>query len=320
MTSDTSAIPGSKSQQLWQIRQEAVPRGVSNGTPIVADRAQGSEVWDIDGNRLIDFAGGIAVHNTGHLDPSVVRAAREQLEKLTHSCFQVLMYEPYLQVCARLNRLVPIEGPVKTMLVTTGAEAVENAVKIARAATGRRAIVAFDGAFHGRTLLGMSLTGKTSYRQGFGPLATDVYHLPYPAQEGTQGTTTQEVLDAFQELFLYGVQANDIAAVIVEPVQGEGGFQCPTPDFFPALRELTQKHGILLIADEIQSGMGRTGHLYALEHWGVKADLVLSAKSLAAGFPLSAVSGRAEVMDAPPPGTLGGTYAGNPVSCAAALA
>lgn len=319
---DQPVIPGPKSQELWRTREDAIPRGISNGTPIVADRARGAEVWDIDGNRLIDFTGGIGVHNSGHLEPSVLRAARTQLEKLTHTSFQVLMYESYIQLAVRLGRLVPVDGPVKTMLVSTGAEAVENAIKIARHATGRRGIVAFEGGFHGRTLLSMSLTGKTSYRSGFGPLATDIYHLPYPSQAGSlrPGVRTQDVLDAFQELFLYTVPANEVAAVIVEPVQGEGGFQCPDADFFPALRELTQKHGILLIDDEIQAGMGRTGTLYALEHWDVKADMVLSAKSLAAGFPLAAVSGRAEIMDAPPPGTLGGTYAGNPVACAAALA
>ena len=300
-------------------RLQHVARGVVTTHPVVITRAERSRVWDLDGREYLDFAGGIGAMNVGHSHPHVIAAATAQLQRLTHAAFQVAEYEPYLQVCARLNTLVPCPRPTKSILLTTGVEAVENAIKMARAYTGRAAIVAFQGAFHGRTLLGLSLTASNSgYRQNFGPFASEVYHSPYPYEY--RGWTTERALDALDELFATRVAADRVAAVLIEPQLGEGGF-VPAPfDFMRELRRRTEKFGIVLIVDEIQCGFGRTGRMFAFEYSGVEPDLVVLAKSLAGGLPLSAVVGRAEVVDAPAPGALGGTYGGNPVACAAALA
>ena len=311
--------PVSRTSALLQERERHVPRGLSTAHPIVVARAQGAEIWDVDGNLFIDFVGGIGVMNVGHAHPRVVRAIQAQLERLTHTSIQVASYEPYVRLAERLNAIAPVPGPAKTLLLSTGAEAVENAVKIARAATGRPAIVAFGLGFHGRTLLGMSLTGKVHpYRDGFGPFAPDVYHTRFPY--AYRGVDTRAALDSLEHLFLTEAEPERVAAVIIEPVLGEGGFVPAPLDFLRSLRELTSSHGILLIADEIQSGFGRTGRMFAVEHAGIEPDMITSAKSLAGGMPLSAVTGRADVMDGPTPGGLGGTYAGNPLACAAALA
>ena len=305
--------------ELKALREKYVPRGVTTAHPVVAERAQGAEVWDTEGRRYIDFVGGIGVMNVGHNHPRVMAAVREQLERVTHTAFQVVIYESYLRLAERLCEVAPGDGPKKAIFFSTGAEAVENAVKIARAATGRQAVVSFTGAFHGRTLLALSLTGTVNpYKQDFGPYAAEVYQTPYPYEY--RGWTTEAALAQLDELFASVVAANRVAAIIIEPVLGEGGF-IPAPlGFMKALREVTTRHGIMLIADEIQTGFGRTGKFFAIEHSGVTPDLMTVAKSIAAGFPLSAVVGRAEVMDAPAPGGLGGTYAGNPVACAAGVA
>ncbi|HEX7263985.1 MAG TPA: 4-aminobutyrate--2-oxoglutarate transaminase [Candidatus Dormibacteraeota bacterium] len=306
-------------EELKALRERYIPRGVTTAHPLVADHAQGSELWDASGHRYIDFVGGIGVMNVGHNHPRVMAAVREQLDRFTHTAFQVVMYESYLRLAERLCEVAPGSGAKKAIFFSTGAEAVENAVKIARAATGRSAIVSFTGGFHGRTLLALSLTGTVNpYKQNFGPYAAEVYQTPFPY--AYRGWTTEAALAQLGELFASVVAPDRVAAIIIEPVLGEGGF-IPAPlDFLRQLRELTARHGILLIADEIQTGFGRTGKFFAIEHAGVEPDLVTVAKSLAAGFPLSAVVGRAEVMDAPAPGGLGGTYAGNPIACAAGLA
>lgn len=322
---DEPAPPGGpRGQALLERRRQAVPRGVWNSTPLFADRASGAVIWDIDGSQYIDFAGGIGVLNVGHSRPEIVEAVRAQAERLTHACFHVTMYEGYVAAAEWLNRRTPGKHAKKTLLVSTGAEAVDNAVKIARAYTGRPAIIAFDNAFHGRTLMALSLTGKINpYKAGFGPFPGEVYRVPYPDPyrnpfgEGTD--PVDGVLAALDRLLLSQVPPDRIAAVIVEPVQGEGGFVVPPRGFLTRLSEFCRQHGILLIADEIQTGFGRTGRLWACEHEDVVPDLLLSAKSLAAGLPLAAVTGRAEIMDAPGEGGLGGTYGGNPVACAAAL-
>jgi 4-aminobutyrate aminotransferase/(S)-3-amino-2-methylpropionate transaminase len=273
----------------------------------------------VDGREYLDFAGGIGVLNVGHLHPRVVAAVRDQLERFSHTCFQVAMYEPYVRLAERLNALAPGAWAKKTILLTTGVEAIENAVKIARAFTGRPAIVAFTHGFHGRTLMGMSLTGKAGvYKQAFGPFAPEVYHAPYPY--AYRGWTSERALEALAELFRTVVPAQRVAAVLIEPVLGEGGFVPAPPDFLRALRRIADERGMLLVVDEIQSGFGRTGRMFAVEHAGVVPDLIAMAKSLAGGFPLSAVVGRADAMDAPAPGGLGGTYAGHPLACAAAHA
>src|SRR6266699_3545055 len=305
--------------ELKALREKYVPRGVTTAHPVVAERAQGAEVWDTEGRRYIDFVGGIGVMNVGHNHPRVMAAVREQLERVTHTAFQVVIYESYLRLAERLCEVAPGDGPKKAIFFSTGAEAVENAVKIARAATGRQAVVSFTGAFHGRTLLALSLTGTVNpYKQDFGPYAAEVYQTPYPYEY--RGWTTEAALAQLDELFASVVAPNRVAAIIIEPILGEGGFVPAPPAFLQALREITSRHGILLIADEIQTGFGRTGRFFAIEHSGVTPDLMTVAKSIAAGFPLSAVVGRAEVMDAPAPGGLGGTYAGNPVACAAGVA
>lgn len=300
-------------------RAKATPRGVASATSVYASRAENTELWDEDGRRYVDFAGGIGVLNVGHRHPRVVAAVRDQLDRYTHTAFQVAAYEPYVRLAERLNALAPIDGDAKTILFTSGAEATENAVKIARAATGRAGVIAFAGGFHGRTLLSSAMTGKVSpYKKGLGPFPAEIYHLPFPSE--TTGVTVAETLKAMALLFAADIEPERIAAIIIEPVQGEGGFHVAPPELFAALAELRDRHGVLLIADEVQSGFARTGRMFAIEHSGVKPDLITVAKSLAGGFPLSGVIGRAALMDAIEPGGLGGTYGGSPISCAAAHA
>jgi 4-aminobutyrate aminotransferase len=302
-----------------QRRRAATSLGVGVATDIYPVRARNAEVWDGEGRRYIDFAAGIAVLNTGHLHPRVQAAAHAQLDRFSHTCYQVLPYAGYVELAERLNALAPIAGPAKSLFVTTGAEAVENAVKIARAATGRPGIISFNGGFHGRTNLAMALTGKVApYKIGFGPYAGGVYHASYP--NALHGVSSADALASVEALFKYDVAASEVAAILIEPVQGEGGFVPAPADFMRALRALCDTHGILLIADEIQTGFARTGTLFAMQGYDVKPDLMCIAKSLAGGFPLSGVVGRAELMDAPVVGGLGGTYGGNPVAIAAALA
>ena len=309
----------SSNSALLERRKNAVPRGVAHATPLFASRAENAEIWDADGTRYVDFAGGIAVLNTGHRHPKVLAAVREQLGLYTHTAFQVMPYEPYIEVCERLNARSPIGGANKTILFTTGAEATENAVKIARAATGRSGVIAFSGAFHGRTMLAMAMTGKVvPYKNRFGPLPSEIYHVPFPVEH--QGITVERALEAIQFLFKADIEPQRVAAIIIEPVQGEGGFNIAPPELMRALRALCDQHGILLIADEVQTGFGRTGKLFGMEHYDVEADIITTAKSLGGGFPISAITGRAAIMDAVDPGGLGGTYAGSPVACAAALA
>lgn len=308
-----------KNSDLVQRRAAAIPRGISTALGVFADRAENAEIWDVEGNRYIDFASGIAVLNVGHRHPRVLDAARAQLDRYTHTAFQVAAYEPYLELAERLNRIAPIEGPAKSILFSTGAEAVENAIKIARAATRRHAVIAFSGGFHGRSFMAMALTGKTvPYKRGFGPLPGGVYHLPFPAAH--KGVSVSDTLEALDALFKSDVPPEDVAALIIEPVQGEGGFLPAPPELLTALRDIADRNGILLVADEVQTGFARTGRMFGIEHHAVKPDLLTVAKSLGGGFPLSGVIGRATVMDAAEPGGLGGTYAGSPVACAAALA
>ncbi|MBP6112543.1 MAG: 4-aminobutyrate--2-oxoglutarate transaminase [Sphingobium sp.] len=305
--------------ELRDIRAQAVPRGVASATGIFAMRAENSEIWDQDGRRFIDFAGGIAVLNVGHRHPKVMLAVSEQLNRYTHTAFQVVPYEPYVRLAARLNALAPIDGPAKTIFFTTGAEATENAVKIARAATGRSAIIAFGGGFHGRTLLASALTGKVNpYKRGLGPFPSEIYHVPFPADNS--GVTVEDSLRAIENIFSYDIEPERVAAFIIEPVQGEGGFNPAPPALLEGLAKLRERYGILLIADEVQTGFARTGRMFGIEHSGVMPDLIAVAKSLGGGFPLSGVIGRAEIMDVIEPGGLGGTYAGSPVALAAASA
>ena len=305
--------------ELAELRSTYVPRGITSAHPVTVDRAKGSELWDVSGKRYIDFAGGIGVMNVGHSHPRVMKAVQEQLERATHTSFQVVHYESYLRLAQRICEVAPIDGPKKAIFFSTGAEAVENAVKIARAATGRPAVVSFQGAFHGRTLLALSLTGSVQpYKQDFGPYAAEIYQSPFPYEY--RGWSSDQALAALDNLFESEVAPKRVAAIVIEPVLGEGGFVPAPLEFLRKLRKVTEQHGILLIADEIQTGFGRTGKFFAIEHSGVQPDLITVAKSLAAGFPLSDVIGRAQVMDAPDPGGLGGTYAGNPVACTAGLA
>ena len=305
--------------ELQALRESAVPRGVANMFPIFSQRALKDEIWDVEGKRYIDFATGIAVVNTGHNHPRVIAAVQAQLENFSHTCFQVTPYETYVRLADRLNKLAPGNTPKKTIFLTTGAEAVENAVKIARAHTGRAGVIAFSGAFHGRTMMGMALTGKVvPYKTGFGPMPADVFHLPFPVPY--HGVTAEQSLEALATLFRADVDPSRIAAMIIEPVQGEGGFYIAPPHFLKQLREICDEHGIVLIVDEIQSGFARTGKMFGVEHSEIEPDLITMAKSLAGGFPLSAVTGKAEIMDAPVPGGLGGTYGGSPVACAASHA
>ena len=300
-------------------RNAAVPRALSHATAVYAHRALNAEVWDVEGRRYVDFAGGIAVLNTGHCHPRVIAAATEQMSRFTHTCVQVLAYEPYVALAERLNALAPFAGPARTIFFTTGAEAVENSIKIARAATGRSGVIAFAGSFHGRTIMTSALTGKTlPYKRGFGPFPAEIYHLPFPIEH--HNVTVAESLKALEFLFRADIEPTRVAAIIVEPVQGEGGFYEAPQELLVALRRVCDQHGILLIADEVQSGFARTGRMFGIEHSGVAPDLVTVAKSLAGGFPLSGVIGREAIMQAAEPGGLGGTYAGNPIACAAALA
>lgn len=300
-------------------RARNVPRGVLTAHPLVIDRAAGAHVWDIEGRRYLDFVCGIGVLNVGHNHPRVVAAVEKQLARVTHTAFQVAAYDPYIDLAKRLNALIGKGEPYKSIFLTTGAEAVENAVKIARSHTGRSGIVAFRGGFHGRTLLGTTLTGFAQpYRQNFGPFAGEIFHTAYP--DAYRGMTTEKSLAALQEVFDTEIAPDRVAAIIIEAVQGDGGFLPAPPTFLKALREITERHGIVLIADEIQTGFGRTGKMFGFEHADIQPDLVTVAKSLAGGLPLSGVTGRAEIMDAPAPGGLGGTYGGNALACAAALA
>ncbi|MBM4238391.1 MAG: 4-aminobutyrate--2-oxoglutarate transaminase [Gammaproteobacteria bacterium] len=304
---------------LARRRTAAIPRGVGNLLQVYAEHASNAELWDVEGRRYIDFASGIAVLNTGHLHPRVQAAVAAQLAKLSHTCFQVTPYENYVALAERLNEIVPGVGPKKTIFLTTGAEAIENAVKIARHHTKRSAVIAFGGAFHGRTLACMSLTGKVQpYKAGFGSMLPDVFHAPFPIEY--HGISVAQSLAALEQLFKADVDPQRVAAILVEPVQGEGGFYVAPPEFLQALRALCDWHGIVFIIDEVQTGFARTGRMFAIEHAGVEPDLVTLAKSLAGGLPLSAVVGKAEIMDSPAPGGLGGTYAGSPLGCAAGLA
>jgi 4-aminobutyrate aminotransferase/(S)-3-amino-2-methylpropionate transaminase len=300
-------------------REAAVARGVASAAQVFADYAENAELWDVEGRRYIDFAGGIAVLNTGHRHPEVVAAAKAQEDRFTHTSFQVVPYESYVALAEKLNALAPGSHAKKSLLVTTGAEAVENAVKIARAATGRPGVIAFTGGYHGRTLLTLGMTGKISpYKKDVGPFPSDIFRAPFPSLR--DGITVEDALTGLKNLFLTDAQPERIAAIIIEPVLGEGGYT-PVPfDMMRALREICDQHGILLIADEIQAGFGRTGTWFAIEHSGVVPDLITVAKSMAGGYPIAGVIGRADIMDAMAPGGLGGTYGGNPVACAAALA
>ncbi len=307
-----------KNKELLTRRNTAVPRGVATATSIFAARAENSEVWDVEGRRYLDFAAGIAVCNTGHRHPKIMAAVAKQNEAFVHTAFQVVPYESYIALAERLNDAAPITN-AKTILMTTGAEAVENAVKIARHYTKRPAIISFVGGFHGRSLLTMGMTGKVvPYKAGFGPFPSSLYHAPFPIEH--HGVSIQDSLNALDKLFKADVEPEQVAAIIIEPVQGEGGFYSAPKEFMLALRQLCDSHGILLICDEVQTGFARTGKLFATEHYGIEPDLMTIAKSLAGGFPLSGVVGKAEIMDSPEPGGLGGTYGGSPIGCAAAHA
>lgn len=319
----TAAIAPShmgESNAAWQERKNsAMARGEGNAAPIFVDRALGSEIWDVEGRRYIDFATGIAVCNTGHMHPRVHAAVSAQLDRFSHSCVMVTPYDSAVRLAERLNAIAPGPSPKKTMFVTTGAEAVENSIKIARSHTRRRGVIAFDGGYHGRTMMTLGLTGKiTPYKNGFGPFPGDIYRAPFPV--AYHGISVEASLRALDTLFKTDIEPGDCAAIIVEPIQGEGGFYPAPPEFLQALRNLCDAHGIMLIFDEIQTGFARSGRMFAAERSGVEPDLMTMAKGLAGGFPLAAVVGKADVMDAPEPGGLGGTYAGSPIGCAAALA
>lgn len=308
-----------KNNELNERRLQATPRGIGVMCGFYAESAENATLWDVEGREVIDFAAGIAVLNTGHRHPRVIAAIEKQLQSFTHTAYQIVPYESYVRLAERINKRVPIQGPVKTAFFSTGAEAVENAVKIARAYTKRPGLITFGGAFHGRTFMTMALTGKVApYKIGFGPFPGSVYHAQYP--NALHGVSTADALQSLERIFKADIAPDQVAAIILEPVQGEGGFNIAPTDFMQALRALCDTHGILLIADEVQTGFARTGKLFAMEHHGVQPDLMTMAKSLAGGLPLSAVAGRAGVMDAPAPGGLGGTYAGNPLAVAAAHA
>jgi len=321
-----TSIPGPKSKALSERRSKAVPRGLSHATPIYVAKTEGAILEDVDGNRYIDLAGGIGCLNTGHRAPGVLTAIERQLDKFLHTCVQVTPYECYVRLAERLNEITPGKFPKKTLFVNTGAEAVENAVKIARAATGRPGIIAFEDAFHGRTMMALSLTSKTHpYKAGFQPFPGEVYRIPFAYCYRCSYSLTYPSCDLYcarhlEDTFKRVVAAEGVAAVIAEPVLGEGGFVAPPLDYFRTLVDICHKHGVLFIADEIQSGFGRTGALFASERYGIEPDILVTAKSIGGGLPLGAITGRAEIMDAPGPGGLGGTFAGNPVACEAALA
>jgi 4-aminobutyrate aminotransferase len=317
--SQSSSTGSTSNEELQRRKEAAVPRGIGVMTQIFIDHAENAELWDVEGRRYIDFGGGIAVLNVGHRHPKVVAAIQAQLGKMTHTMFQITPYEPYVSLAERLNRMTPGAHAKKTAFFSTGAEAIENAIKIARAATGRPGVIAFGGAFHGRTLLAAGLTGKVApYKLGFGPFPGEIYHAPFPID--LHGVSVDDALAGIQHLFKSEVESKRIAAILIELVQGEGGFYVAPVPFVQALRKLCDEHGILLVIDEVQTGFGRTGKMFALEHYGVVPDIMCMAKSLAGGTPLSAVTGKAEVMDGPAPGGLGGTYAGNPLALAAAHA
>src|SRR5436309_3866445 len=326
MSNDTSSydIPGPKSRELLARRQQFVARGVASTMNVFAAKADGAIIEDVDGNRYIDFAGGIGVMNVGHARPEVTKAITEQAARFTHTCFSVMMYEPYVALAERIVKIAPGDFPKKALFLNSGAEAVENAVKIARYATGRPAIIVFDNAFHGRTLMTMTMTAKVKpYKYRFGPFAPEVYRAPFPypyRMNMTAQEASEYCISELERMFSGDVAPDQVAAVVIEPVQGEGGFMVAPPGFLRALKAVCEKYGILFVADEIQSGFCRTGRMFAVEHDGVAPDLMIIAKSMGAGMPISGVVGRADIMDAPPPGTLGGTYSGNPVACAAALA
>lgn len=306
-------------RELLEIRDRETPRGVGIQTGVFADKARNAEIWDVEGNRYIDLGTGIAVVGTGHNHPKVVAAVKAQLERFSHTCFQVAPYDVYVKLAERLNRAAPGDTPKKTIFINTGAEAVENSIKIARKHTGRSGVIAFSGAFHGRTMMGMALTGKVvPYKAGFGPFPPEIFHMPFPVEY--HGITVSDTLEALETLFRSDVEPSRIAAMIVEPVQGEGGFYPAPAEFLQALRRICDEHGIVLIIDEVQTGFGRTGTLFACEQAGVEPDLMPVAKSIAGGFPLAGVIGKADIMDAPDPGGLGSTYGGSPIGCAAGLA
>ena len=306
-------------KELLEIRQNETPRGVGIQTAVFADKARNAEIWDVEGNRYIDMGTGIAVVGTGHNHPRVIAAVKKQLERFSHTCFQIAPYDVYVKLAERLNKAAPGDTPKKTIFLNTGAEAVENSVKIARRHTGRSGIIAFSGAFHGRTMMGMALTGKVvPYKAGFGPFPAEVFHVPYPIEY--HGVTVNDSLDAIETLFRSDAEPSRIAAMIIEPVQGEGGFYPAPAKFLQALRKLCDKHGIVMIVDEVQTGFGRTGTLFASERLGIEPDLMPVAKSIAGGFPLSGVIGKTEIMDSVDPGGLGSTYGGSPIACAAGLA
>ncbi len=319
-------IPGPRSVELHARREQAVPRGPFHVTPVYIERASGVIVEDVDGNRFMDFAGGIGVLNVGHTHQRVVAQIEKQAPLFTHACFHVTPYEVYIRLAEKLNELAPIDGKKKTFFVNSGAESVENAVKIARAFTGRPAVICFEDAFHGRTLLGLSLTSKIApYKAGFGPFAPEVYRVPYAYCYRCAYNLTHPSCETFcathlEDAFSRYVEPAAVAAVIAEPVLGEGGFVVPPENYFRELQKVCRRHGILIIADEVQSGMGRTGRFFASEHYGLRPDIILSSKSLASGLPLAAVIGRADIMDAPDVGGLGGTFGGNPIACQSALA
>lgn len=321
-----TSIPGPRSQALMKRRNAAVVQGAYHATPIFVDKAEGAVIEDVDGNRMIDFAGGIGCLNTGHRAPAVIEAVRRQLDRFLHTSFNVLPYESYVAVCERLNSIVPGKGPKKTLLVNSGAEATENAVKIARAYTRRPAIIAFEDAFHGRTYMAMAMTSKTHpYKAGFEPFPAEVYRIPYAYCYRCSYSMAYPSCGVFcakhlEDTFKRVVAAESVAAVIVEPILGEGGFVTPPAEFYPVLGEICRKHGILLIADEVQTGFARTGAMFACERLGLDPDLVVMAKSLSGGLPLAAVTGRADIVDVPGSGQLGGTFSGNPAACEAALA
>lgn len=321
-----SKLPGPKSRELLEIRDQNIARGISCSLPVFVKETRGALVEDVDGNVLIDFVGGIGVVNFGHNHPAVVQAILEQAGKYLHTCFMVASYEPYLRVAQRLNQIIPGNFPKKSALFNSGAEAVENAVKISRRYTKKPAIVALESAFHGRTLMAMTLTSKVKpYKYGFGPFAPEVYKIPSAYCYRCRFSLNYPSCDLqcalqLEHFFASECSSDSVAAVIAEPVQGEGGFIVPPPDYFKVLHEICRRHGILLIMDEIQTGFYRTGHRFASEYYQVEPDLVTTAKSIAGGLPLSALTGRAEIMDAVGPGEIGGTYGGNPVACAAALA
>lgn len=317
-----NSITDFKSQcntELMKRRAAALPRGVAQAHGVFAERAENAEIWDVEGRRWIDFCAGIAVVNTGHCHPRVMDAARAQLDKFTHTCFQVVAYESYVELAERLNELAPGSTPKKSFFMNTGAEAVENAVKVARAYTGRSGIIAFNGAFHGRSMFSLAMTGKVDpYKKGFGPFPSEVFHAPYP--NALHGITVDDAIHGLELIFKNDIEASKVAAIFVEPVQGEGGYLPAPPEFLRRLRSLCDKHGILLVADEIQTGAARCGKMFAIEHSGVEPDIITMAKGLGGGLTISAVIGKAEVMDAAVPGGLGSTYAGHPIAVAGALA